>query len=115
MPREWLAPFPEGGTWRHGECGGREPDLPGQAVRGHDVLGPDRPAVAKGAAILDLGQSVVEIGGCPLAEHGVGRHPAKQELLRLLYGADGVTAMRGVKRALDPEGRLAPGVIFATQ
>jgi D-lactate dehydrogenase (cytochrome) len=71
--------------------------------------------IAGRAAILELGQSVVEIGGCPLAEHGVGRHPAKQELLRLLYGADGVTAMRRVKRALDPEGRLAPGVIFATQ
>ena len=71
--------------------------------------------IAGRAAILELGQSVVETGGCPLAEHGVGRHPAKQELLRLLYGADGVTAMRRVKRALDPEGRLAPGVIFATQ
>jgi D-lactate dehydrogenase (cytochrome) len=71
--------------------------------------------IAGRAAILELGQYVVEIGGCPLAEHGVGRHPAKQELLRLLYGADGVTAMRRVKRALDPEGRLAPGVIFATQ
>ncbi len=71
--------------------------------------------IAGRAAILELGRSVVEIGGCPLAEHGVGRHPAKQELLRLLYGADGVTAMRRVKRALDPEGRLAPGVIFATQ
>jgi FAD/FMN-containing dehydrogenase len=35
--------------------------------------------------------------------------------LQLLYGTDGVDAMRRVKRALDPHGRLAPGVIFAAQ
>jgi D-lactate dehydrogenase (cytochrome) len=63
-------------------------------------------------AILALGREVVAMGGCPLAEHGVGRSPAKQQLLTLLYGEAGVAAMRRVKRALDPAGRLAPGVIF---
>ena len=63
-------------------------------------------------AILALGREVVAMGGCPLAEHGVGRSPAKQQLLTLLYGEVGVAAMRRVKRALDPAGRLAPGVIF---
>jgi FAD/FMN-containing dehydrogenase len=36
----------------------------------------------------------------------------KHELLRRLYGESGLTAMRAVKRALDPRGILAPGVIF---
>ena len=63
-------------------------------------------------AILALGREVVAMGGCPLAEHGVGRSLAKQQLLTLLYGEAGVAAMRRVKRALDPGGCLAPGVIF---
>ena len=66
-----------------------------------------------GEAILAFGRDVVRLGGCPLAEHGVGRNPVKQLLLRELYGEDGVAAMRAVKHALDPGHKLAPGVIFA--
>ncbi len=65
------------------------------------------------AAQLAIGDAAIALGGSPLSEHGVGRHPVKQELLRRLYGAAGVTAMRRVKHALDPRGVLAPGVIFA--
>ena len=36
----------------------------------------------------------------------------KQQLLVDLYGRDGVEEMRAVKRALDPAGKLAPGVLF---
>ena len=69
--------------------------------------------VARGReAILECGRAVVELGGCPLAEHGVGRNPVKQALLRQLYGDAGVAEMRAVKAALDPEGKLAPGVLF---
>jgi D-lactate dehydrogenase (cytochrome) len=64
------------------------------------------------AAILALGRAVVAMGGCPLAEHGVGRHPVKKQLLRLLHGEAGVAAMRAVKRTLDPSGIMAPGVLF---
>lgn len=64
------------------------------------------------AAVRELGREVIRLGGCPLAEHGVGRHPVKQALLADLYGAGGVQEMRRVKRALDPEGKLAPGVLF---
>jgi D-lactate dehydrogenase (cytochrome) len=72
--------------------------------------------VARGRdAILALGAEVIGMGGCPLAEHGVGRNPTKQTLLHLLYGDAGVGAMRLVKRSLDPHGRLAPGVIFPPQ
>ncbi len=63
-------------------------------------------------AILEFGKSVVELGGCPLAEHGVGRSPVKQELLRLLYGDAGMEEMRAVKAALDPGWKLSPGVLF---
>jgi D-lactate dehydrogenase (cytochrome) len=64
-------------------------------------------------AILGFGRAVVRLGGCPLAEHGVGRNPVKQALLRDLYDARGLDEMRAVKRALDPGCKLAPGVIFS--
>jgi D-lactate dehydrogenase (cytochrome) len=67
--------------------------------------------VAGREAILEFGREAARLGGCPLAEHGVGRSPLKQALLREFYGADAIAEMRAVKRALDPEGKLAPGVI----
>ena len=63
-------------------------------------------------AILMFGREVIRLGGSPLAEHGVGRNPVKQQLLIELYGREGVDQMRAVKRALDPGGKLAPGVLF---
>lgn len=63
-------------------------------------------------AILELGRLVIAMGGSPLAEHGVGRNPVKQRLLGQLYGEAGLEAMRAVKRALDPDARLAPGVLW---
>ena len=63
-------------------------------------------------AILAFGHEVARLGGCPLAEHGVGRSGVKQALLRQLYGEAGIEEMRAVKRALDPGWKLAPGVIF---
>ena len=66
-------------------------------------------------AILECGREIVRLGGCPLAEHGVGRNPVKQALLRQLYGARGVAEMRAVKAALDPHGKLAPGVLFPAE
>ncbi len=69
--------------------------------------------VVKGKeAMLEFGRHVARLGGCPLAEHGVGRNPVKQALLRQLYGDAGIDEMRAVKHALDPGNRLAPGVIF---
>ena len=52
------------------------------------------------------------MGGAPLAEHGVGRSALKQELLRELYGEEGIEQMRAVKRALDPAWKLSAGVLF---
>jgi FAD/FMN-containing dehydrogenase len=63
-------------------------------------------------AILAFGREAIRLGGSPLAEHGVGRHPVKQQLLQELYGRQGIEDMRRVKRAIDPEWKLAPGVLF---
>jgi D-lactate dehydrogenase (cytochrome) len=68
--------------------------------------------VAGKEAILEFGRAVARLGGCPLAEHGVGRNPVKQALLKQLYGEEGIEQMRAVKRSLDPQWKLAPGVIF---
>jgi D-lactate dehydrogenase (cytochrome) len=66
-------------------------------------------------AILEIARGVIGMGGAPLAEHGVGRSAMKQHLLGELYGAAGIAQMRAVKRALDPAGKLAPGVLFAPE
>ncbi len=62
--------------------------------------------------IIALGREVIAMGGSPLAEHGVGRSALKQELLRMLYGDGGIDSMRRLKRALDPSGKFARGVLF---
>ncbi len=63
-------------------------------------------------AILEFGREVIARGGSPLSEHGVGRSAVKQALLRQLYGDPGIEEMRAVKAALDPDWKLAPGVLF---
>ena len=63
-------------------------------------------------ALREMARGVIELGGAPIAEHGVGRNPLKQMFLRDLYGEEGIEQMRAVKRALDPEGKLAAGVLF---
>jgi D-lactate dehydrogenase (cytochrome) len=62
--------------------------------------------------MLESAREVIRLGGAPLAEHGVGRNKIKQQLLRELYGEDGINEMRRVKRAVDPDWKLAPGVLF---
>jgi D-lactate dehydrogenase (cytochrome) len=59
-----------------------------------------------------MARGVTAMGGAPLAEHGVGRSALKQSLLLELYGERGIEEMRAVKRALDPEGKLAAGVLL---
>ena len=63
-------------------------------------------------AILEMARGVIAMGGAPLAEHGVGRSALKQQLLRELYGDNGIDEMRAVKRAVDPTWKLSPGVLF---
>ena len=68
--------------------------------------------VAAREAILDFGREAVRLGGCPLAEHGVGRSALKQALLRQMYGDVGIEEMCAIKHAIDPDDKLSPGVIF---
>ena len=64
-------------------------------------------------ALLEMARGVIEMGGAPLAEHGVGRNTLKQSFLAAMYGEKGIEEMRAVKRALDPTWKLASGVLFA--
>jgi D-lactate dehydrogenase (cytochrome) len=64
-------------------------------------------------AIREAGLTAIRLGGSPLAEHGVGRSRLKQQLLADLYGADGIAQMRTIKGALDPDWKLARGVLFS--
>jgi D-lactate dehydrogenase (cytochrome) len=64
-------------------------------------------------AIFEIARGVIGMDGAPLAEHGVGRSALKQHLLRELYRDEGIEQMRTVKNALDPDWKLAPGVLFS--
>ena len=78
-----------------------------------NVLPANREDVAKGRdALLEIAHAITRLGGAPLAEHGVGRNTLKQRMLLELYGHEGIEQMRAVKRALDPEWKLSPGVLF---
>ena len=68
---------------------------------------PCRRQVRKGPAVLGI---VAAAGGSISAEHGIGR--AKLDWLPLTRSAADVAAMAALKRAWDPSGLLAPGVLF---
>jgi FAD/FMN-containing dehydrogenase len=72
-----------------------------------NVLGPDPEDDAVDEAVLRL---AADCGGTISAEHGVG--VAKARWLSLTRSADELRAMRAIKRALDPEGILNPGVVL---
>ncbi|HSK28284.1 MAG TPA: FAD-linked oxidase C-terminal domain-containing protein, partial [Jiangellales bacterium] len=81
----------------------------GHLVEGNlhvNVLGaaPDDPVDEE---VLRLAASY---GGSIAAEHGVG--VAKARLLHLTRSDAEIAAMRSVKRALDPDGLLNPGVLL---
>jgi D-lactate dehydrogenase (cytochrome) len=63
-------------------------------------------------ALLSLAAKAKSMGGCPLSEHGVGKHPLKKAMLAQFWGDDAISQMRGVKRAFDPTWTLGRGVFF---
>jgi FAD/FMN-containing dehydrogenase len=74
-----------------------------------NVVGPDPDDESVDDAVLRL---AIEMGGAVSAEHGIG--VAKTRWLVADRGAAEVAAMRAIKRALDPEDVLNPGVLFPT-
>lgn len=57
-----------------------------------------------------LTRVVIEMGGSPSAEHGIGK--VKRAALRQRVGDSGIAEMLAVKRALDPHGCLGRGNLF---
>jgi FAD/FMN-containing dehydrogenase len=72
-----------------------------------NVLGPDPDDDAVDEAVLRL---AADCGGTISAEHGVGR--AKARWLALARSPGELRAMEAIKRALDPDGLLNPGVVL---
>jgi FAD/FMN-containing dehydrogenase len=72
-----------------------------------NVLGLDPGDDAVDRAVLEL---VAEHGGSISAEHGIG--VAKARWLSLTRSEAEIAAMRAIKRALDPDGILNPGVLL---
>ena len=69
---------------------------------------------AQGKALYESwAQQVVAWGGSVSAEHGIGK--LKINLLRVMYGTDGVAEMRALKHVFDPAGRLNAGNLFAME
>jgi D-lactate dehydrogenase (cytochrome) len=58
-------------------------------------------------------EEIVGMGGSVSAEHGIGK--LKTELLRLMFGEEGVEEMRRVIAVFDPEFRLNRGNVVDTQ
>jgi FAD/FMN-containing dehydrogenase len=73
-----------------------------------NVLGPDPDNEEVDDAVLEL---AIAMGGAVSAEHGIG--VAKVRWLVADRGEPDVTAMRAIKRALDPANLLNPMVLFA--
>ena len=62
------------------------------------------------AAVQNLMETVVSLGGAISGEHGIGL--AKTPFLRIQHRPAQVMAMQAVKKALDPRGILNPGKMF---
>jgi FAD/FMN-containing dehydrogenase len=98
-----------------------EQAFPGQyTIFGHvgdannhvNLLPATRAQAERGEALIyEFAQFIVAHQGTIAAEHGVGK--TKADLLRLMYPADEIAAMKAVKRRLDPKWLLGQGTIFA--
>ena len=74
------------------------------------IPGQTEKVIAAGADIL---WKCVQVGGTLSGEHGVGLE--KQAYMSWLFGPADFAAMRRLKRAFDPDGRLNPGKVFPTE
>jgi len=55
--------------------------------------------------------AAIKLGGTITGEHGVGA--AKMNYLSLKVGETGIEVMKSLKRAIDPQGLMNPGKLFA--
>ncbi|MFT4571217.1 MAG: D-lactate dehydrogenase (cytochrome) [Hyphomicrobiaceae bacterium] len=90
-------------TWGHISDGNVHPNI----IARNEAEMADAQAAQKAIAL-----EAIRLGGAPMAEHGVGRNPLKQALLASFQGPEGMVSMRAVREALDPDGVLAPGVLW---
>jgi glycolate oxidase len=91
-------------TFGHAGDGNLHPTCPADA-RDHDEM----ERVEK--AFEEIFIKAIELGGTITGEHGVG--VMKAPYLKLKLGHEGITAMKAVKNALDPNNILNPGKVFA--
>jgi FAD/FMN-containing dehydrogenase/Fe-S oxidoreductase len=68
----------------------------------------DRPSVLR-SFTTDAAKLAASYGGSASGEHGDGR--ARGELLSLMYSAEAIGLLRGVKHLFDPGNLLNPGII----
>ena len=68
----------------------------------------DRPSVLR-AFTTDAAKLAASYGGSASGEHGDGR--ARGELLQVMYSAEAIGLLRGVKHLFDPDNLLNPGII----
>jgi FAD/FMN-containing dehydrogenase len=99
LPAVVAAAAPEARTYVYGHLGDGNLHV--------NLLGPDPDDESADEAVLQL---TARQGGTITAEHGVGRH--KPQYLSLVRSEAEIAAMVAIKRALDPEGILNPGVIL---
>lgn len=62
-------------------------------------------------AFEEIFHAALKLGGTITGEHGVGA--AKKDYLSLKIGETGIEVMKAVKQALDPQGLMNPGKLFA--
>lgn len=72
-----------------------------------EIAGPEQDDEAVDMIVLG---AVSEFGGSVSAEHGIGR--AKSHHLSMSRSPAEIAAMRAIKRALDPQGIMNPGVLL---
>jgi len=77
------------------------------------LIDPDNPAEVTEAERLndEIVRLAISMGGTCTGEHGIGMH--KMGFLVEEAGEDAIDLMRGIKRALDPQGIMNPGKIFS--
>ncbi len=79
-----------------------------------NILPRDDEEYARGKALfVRWAQEVTAMGGAVSAEHGVGK--LKASFLTIMYGEQHIAEMARLKRALDPDGLLGTGNLFAPE